>query len=501
MAISTTQNRAAYNGNGVTTAFSFPYAFQAQTDLKVIETVIATGVQTTKALTTDYTISGTTDGQGFYPSGGTVTMLTAPASTIRLTIYRDPAATQTVDLVENDPLPAEVLESAYDKAVMLIQRLKDVVGRSLRQPEGDSADIAVLPAKVTRAGKLLQFNATSGDPEAVAAADLDLATVTPFIETLLDDTTAAAARTTLGVAIGTDVQAYDADLAALAGLSGVRGDIIYRDADQWQRLPKGTAGLVLTQGANDPTWSSAVLRSYLSGLTLSAAGSTATFGIAAGVAADSTNASMMALASAYTKTTSAWAVGTGNGALDSGAIANNTWYHVYLIQRVDTGVVDVIFSTSASAPTLPADYTLYRRIGSIRTNGSAQWVKFSQNGDEFLWDVVTGDVAVTNLGTTATLYTLTVPTGVKVNALFRAAFKSASVNVVGVVTSPDESDQGTAAATGMGTFNVPVAGNYSILHLNIRTNTSAQIRARADTASSTFNVSTYGWTDRRGRDE
>jgi|GEM_PF-1700523 len=242
-----------------------------------------------------------------------------------------------------------------------------------------------------------------------------------------------------------------------------------------------------------------LLRSYLAGLTLSAAGSTATFGIAAGIAMDSTNANMMTLASAYTKTTSAWAVGSGNGAIDTGAIANTTWYHVYLIQRIDTGVTDILFSLSASSPTMPTNYTLFRRIGSMRTDGSAQWVKFSQLGDEFLWSVAFGDVAVSNLGTSATLYTLTVPTGVQVNALFRAAFKNGAVNVVGIVTSPDESDQGTAAATGMGTFNGPVLGNYTIATLNVRTNTSAQIRARSDTASSTFNVSTYGWVDSRGR--
>jgi hypothetical protein len=50
-------------------------------------------------------------------------------------------------------------------------------------------------------------------------------------------------------------QPLDADLTAIAGLSGVRGDLIYRDATQWQRLAKGTLGQVLRQGSNDPTWS------------------------------------------------------------------------------------------------------------------------------------------------------------------------------------------------------------------------------------------------------
>ncbi len=88
------------------------------------------------------------------------------------------------------------------------------------------------------------------------------------------------------------------------------------------------------------------LSNYISGLTLSTAGGSGTFGISAGVAADSTNAALMALPSAFTKTTGAWVVGTGNGSLDTGSIANNTWYTIYEIQRTDTRLVDIICSTN-----------------------------------------------------------------------------------------------------------------------------------------------------------
>jgi hypothetical protein len=210
MTISSTTNRVSYSGNGATTAFAFAYAFQAQADLVVVSTVTATGVQTTKALTTDYTISGTTDAQGFYPSGGTVTMLVAPASGTTLTVYRDPADTQATDLVENDPLPAEVLEAAYDKRTMVTQRLRDLINRALRQPDGDSANIAVMPAKVTRASKVLGFD-SNGDP---AASTITLAT----LETLDADATAAAASASAAAASAVTAATFDPSLyAALAG--------------------------------------------------------------------------------------------------------------------------------------------------------------------------------------------------------------------------------------------------------------------------------------------
>ncbi len=216
MTISSENNQISYTGNGATTAFSFPYAFQAEGDLVVIETVIATGVQTTKTLTTDYTVSGTADAQGFFPDGGTVTFGTAPASTVTITIFNDPDATQTLDLVENDPLPAESLEAALDRLTMIAQRLKKVVQRSIRQPTGDTTDIDTLPAKVDRASKYLAFNA-DGDPIA-SEGTTDATVISSFMATVLDDTTAAAARTTLGAGTG-DVPSTRT-ITAGSGLTG-----------------------------------------------------------------------------------------------------------------------------------------------------------------------------------------------------------------------------------------------------------------------------------------
>ena len=85
----------------VTTEFSFPYRFLANGDLVVVE-VSAAGVETTKTLTTHYTLTGAGD-----DAGGSVTMLVAPANGTRLIIYRDTDIVQETDYISGDPFPAE----------------------------------------------------------------------------------------------------------------------------------------------------------------------------------------------------------------------------------------------------------------------------------------------------------------------------------------------------------------------------------------------------------
>jgi hypothetical protein len=245
-------------------------------------------------------------------------------------------------------------------------------------------------------------------------------------------------------------------------------------------------------------------RSYLPnpgalfGLTMSTAGSSATLTVAAGFAADSTNVKLMRLASSLAKTTSAWTAGAG-GALDTGSLANNTWYHWYVIYNPTTDTTDVLFSASASAPTLPSGYTLFRRIGAWATNGSAQWQLIRQKDDTFLYDSPVMSLPQTTYGvTTALLTNVYVPTGVKVDAIFQyVAFYGATGAIV-YVSSPEVTDlspSGTTAMTLVTTSNA----NYAAGQMTIRTNTSGQIRERCNVADAGRWIFTTGWTDTRGK--
>lgn len=250
---------------------------------------------------------------------------------------------------------------------------------------------------------------------------------------------------------------------------------------------------------------SASTRGYLFGLTLSNNASDAVndIDIAAGAAAsDATVPVTMTLSSILTKRLdAAWAVGTGNGGLDTGAIANAT-YHVWLIQRSDTGVVDGCLSLSATSPTfggnIPTAYDRKRLVGSVvRVSGSLRL--FTQRGDDVMWSTPILDVSATSAGTAAVTRTLSVPTGRVFQAIMNVKLDSSGGNSVylSALTEADLAPSGSAAPLG----SVGTAANTVVEQSRVWTNTSAQIRSRQllGGASDTLLIATIGYVDTRGR--
>ena len=238
----------------------------------------------------------------------------------------------------------------------------------------------------------------------------------------------------------------------------------------------------------------------ITGLTLSRNSGTPTtkIDIAIGQATDSTNAQVMTTSGTLT----ADCTTTGANGLDTGALANNTWYHVYVIALASGATPAALVSTSASAPTMPGSYIYKRRIGSVRTNGSAQFTAFTQDGAYFAWATTIADVSTTNPGTSAVTSTLTVPTGVNVHAILNIHLQASSAAARVIVSDIAMTD--VAPTTGATAPGATTGGNNAqdgrVGPVTVRTNTSAQVRYRCDSsdASTRVDIVTLGWWDYRG---
>src|SRR3990167_864781 len=210
MTVSSTTNRKEYMGDGSTVAFSTsPVVFFDNGDLSVYLVVTATGVATLQTLTTHYTVSG---GSG---STGVVTMITAPTSAQTLVIVRNMTPTQPVDFVNNEATDAEVAEDALDKLTMIAQQLSVRLDRAASLADGDVTG-ADLEMATPAASKLIGWDSTGLALTSYPAASIaDTIIPTAFVETLLDDESAAVARATLDVP--SNAEAVLATLGTAAG--------------------------------------------------------------------------------------------------------------------------------------------------------------------------------------------------------------------------------------------------------------------------------------------
>ena len=163
MTVATTVTKVTSTGNGVTVAFPYTFKCYTNTDLEVyLDGVL-------KTLTTHYTV---TLADNYV--GGTVTFLSAPANGVKVLIRRIAPQTQGSTILIEDELPSNLIETALDKTVMLVQQLYESLSRALvLSPTSTSTASLVIPDPVANKG--LKWNATAdalinttGDPDATA---------------------------------------------------------------------------------------------------------------------------------------------------------------------------------------------------------------------------------------------------------------------------------------------------------------------------------------------
>lgn len=151
MPVKAADTEITYTGDGVSTAFPFPFEVAVAGDF---------AATLDGSTTTAYSLSGLG-----VDTGGTCTFSVAPSPGAAVVLYRNAAYDrQLVDYQSGGEFAADTVDADMDRTVMLTQQLATLFGRSLRGPRG--TPLNELPSAASRANTTLYFDA-SGQPTVV----------------------------------------------------------------------------------------------------------------------------------------------------------------------------------------------------------------------------------------------------------------------------------------------------------------------------------------------
>lgn len=197
--------RVQFTGNGTAGPFAFSFQVNATDQIKVYVD------STVKTETTHYTVSLNSS-----TGAGTVSFTTGnePTSSQTITILGSIPLARTSKYTSGGQLTSASLEDDFDTNMFIHQQTNEEIDRSLRLAEHDvisGADMT-LPVKATRAGKVLGFNSSTGNPE--VTQQVTDATVTV-------NTLSAGASATASVSVSNGTVAFT--LGIPTGATGATG--------------------------------------------------------------------------------------------------------------------------------------------------------------------------------------------------------------------------------------------------------------------------------------
>ena len=151
--ITAVDRRTVLSGSAGTGPYAFSFPVLTQTDLAVYKD------DTKLSLTTDYTVSIGAAGTG------TVTLGSAASGSNNITIVGARAIERTTDFVTAGDLLASSLNTELDSLTIFSQQVSEDADRAIKAPVTDPTSIDMtLPTKASRLGKILAFDATTGNP-------------------------------------------------------------------------------------------------------------------------------------------------------------------------------------------------------------------------------------------------------------------------------------------------------------------------------------------------
>lgn len=129
-----TRRAGPYVGTGLVSAYTFAFKVFRSEDVKVVRSASSDANAQDEALTlgTDYTVK--LNANQDEKAGGTVTLASPLAEGLRLSILSAITPDQQMVLTNHDGMLPTTLNDSADKAIALIQELKEEVGRTLRVP-------------------------------------------------------------------------------------------------------------------------------------------------------------------------------------------------------------------------------------------------------------------------------------------------------------------------------------------------------------------------------